>query len=198
MSDNIIQMVVAFTNSSQTKKIFFKVGRLPIIPMTGRDRAICMCTYHENLSMLLSWIGKVFSTIPISPEDIVKYSTCGFDDDYISCIDRESASCEIVKYVENIIPGSAEMADAAVNYFRRATNESGYAIKKAITTDIARAKEDLIWQLDLFARHVYNSNKQHGEMKYPKDNLKSDEVLLQVNFAENYSIKHQNEIMSTH
>ncbi|KAK2709033.1 hypothetical protein QYM36_014606 [Artemia franciscana] len=45
---------------------------------------------------------------------------------------------------------------------------------------------------------LYNVHRQHHEFRKVKETLRGADIVLQFNFAENYAIKQQNEIMSAH
>jgi len=65
-------------------------------------------------------------------------------------------------------------------------------------SDLRSAVGDLHEQLVTFSRHVYDVRNQHAELRHLKDTLKPGVIIVQEGFAENYSIKHQKEIMSAH
>ena len=60
------------------------------------------------------------------------------------------------------------------------------------------AIEMLKKQLQPFSRHVYDMKRQHFELRHLKNTLPRGSIILQVDFAESYALKHQREIMSAH
>ena len=60
------------------------------------------------------------------------------------------------------------------------------------------AKEDLKAQLAPFGRQVYSVRRQFQELRHLKDCLPASEVIIHGDFAENFQLKHQNEIMAAH
>nr|XP_042900443.1 uncharacterized protein LOC122269779 [Parasteatoda tepidariorum] len=167
-----------------------------VLPSGKKDQEVCMCVYHENIDMILSGIGALSPDLPSNSEAIAKETVCGFDEKHISCIDRLCSICGVEKYLDDKVP--FENLDCTVKYYQGQQNEVGFTVKREIVTVLGSAKEEIGSQLHLLSRHTYNASKQHFEFRYSKENLSNDEVIIHVDFAENYSIKHDREIMSAH
>ncbi len=75
--------------------------------------------------------------------------------------------------------------------------ECGKALKKKSFVDDA-LKDELVEQFTQLTEYLYNVSRQAKELQNQKDNLKPNEVLLQTDFAQNFQIKHQNEVMAAH
>ena len=60
-----------------------------------------------------------------------------------------------------------------------------------------RFLQEVVLGID-FKRHLYNSLRQHEELKFLKKNLKKDEVIISLDFAKNYENKQKNEIQSAY
>ncbi|KAK2708167.1 hypothetical protein QYM36_013929 [Artemia franciscana] len=56
----------------------------------------------------------------------------------------------------------------------------------------------LIMNLKTISLHFYNVHRQHYELRKVKETLRGADIVLQFDFAENYAIKQQNEIISAH
>lgn len=161
-----------------------------------KSQEVCMCIYHENIQMLLSGMKVICPELPSNAEVLAKESVCAFDQDHITCIDRSCLLCSAEECIDRKIP--EEMLEHSVKYYQWDQNELGYTIKKQIVTDLACAKEELQAQLNTFTRHVYNASKQYSELQHLKEHLLDNEIIMHIDFAENYAIKHDREIMSAH
>jgi len=53
-------------------------------------------------------------------------------------------------------------------------------------------------EVERAARHVFNISHQYKAITYLKDNMNEDEILLHMDFSENYSCKLNSEIQSMH
>jgi len=60
-------------------------------------------------------------------------------------------------------------------------------LNKEVNNEVVRA-----------ARHVFNISHQYKAITYLKDNMNKDEILLHMDFSENYSCKLNSEIQSMH
>lgn len=75
---------------------------------------------------------------------------------------------------------------------------NGRVVKQEISADIEEAKLELYTQLESLSRHSYNNRRQHNKLRKLKENLPTKEIIILEDFAENYLIKHQSEIMQAH
>lgn len=124
-----------------------------VLVINDKDQNVCMCQYHENLSMLLTGIAKMLTRLQNCTADaVVKSICCMLDDDHISCIDLECGDCGSVKYLDTIIPENSNTLNQLVVYYQWATNKNGHMTKKPITSDLADAKEQLVMQLGMFCK----------------------------------------------
>lgn len=53
-------------------------------------------------------------------------------------------------------------------------------------------------KLETLGRHTYNAKCQHKKLNHLYQNIGEQIIILQENFAENYAIKQQNEVMAAH
>lgn len=165
-----------------------------VMPMSLRDQEVCMCKYHENINMILDGLKNILPEVPKYSEDLLIQTVCSVNQ--AKCMDRECQACEIAKPLDELFEGINE--NTATSYFQWETCEDGRVRKQKIEGTIADAKEDLMEQLQPFGRHVYNIKRQYAELKYLKESLQLGEVIIHEDFAENFQIKHQREVMAAH
>lgn len=82
-------------------------------------------------------------------------------------------------------------------YTQWCTNDGAVDKTPHIGTN-AEAVQLLKEKMKLFPLHCYNIFRQHKELSHLKTILAEGEIIVHEVFAENYSIKQQNEIMSAH
>ena len=63
---------------------------------------------------------------------------------------------------------------------------------------MAEAKQEVYAQLFVIRRHCFVAKSQLKQVKIWKQNLRDDEAILHIDFAENFQIKQQDEIMAAH
>ena len=193
---NISEIYELFKKESDLSigKSKFAALRPPqVVSMTARDQEVCMCRYHENIDMLLIGLKKLLPEVPKS-EEILMQTVCSLEQ--ICCVDRECQKCGITEPVDEMFADTNE--NSMVSYYQWVTGEDKRVRKLLQECTIAKAKEDLVEQLQPFSRHIYNIKRQFAELKFLKENLKTGEVIIQEDFSENFQLKHQKEVMAAH
>jgi hypothetical protein len=64
------------------------------------------------------------------------------------------------------------------------------------TFNIEEMQKELKAQLEILRRHRYNITRQAEELKKAKENLQNNQNIALIDFAENFSIKYQKEVMA--
>ncbi|KAJ4429173.1 hypothetical protein ANN_26176 [Periplaneta americana] len=162
-------------------------------PVSDKDLNVCCCRYHENADLLIGVIRKVWKKLPPDLDRLVSAVTCSED---ISCYFGECDNC---KDINNAIERYKDcetdnLDDTCVCYYQwNSTNH-----KELIQTTLFEAKEELLSQLPNLLRHCFTANIQLREIRHLKQTCCKNEAVLQEDFAENFAIRQQNEIMSAH
>lgn len=164
-----------------------------VLPMTIRDQEVCMCKYHENINMLATGIHRVVDEIPASGEDVAKLTVCNASDE--DCVSRDCEHCSVSKLDELF---GMHAGETPVSYFQWVTGDGGVIEKQLIEESLADAQSELYSQLETFSRHMYDAKRQHVELRLLKDTLKPGQIIIHEDFAENFQLKQQNEIMQAH
>ncbi|KAK2548197.1 hypothetical protein P5673_031662 [Acropora cervicornis] len=165
-----------------------------VIPMSLHDQEVCMCKYHENINMILDGLKNILPEVPKYTEDLLIQTVCSLNQ--AKCIERECQACGTAKPLDELFEDIDD--NNATSYFQWETCEDGRVRKRKIEGTIADAKDDLREQLQPFGRHVYNIKRQYAEFKYLKESLQLGEVIIHEDFAENFQMKHQREVMAAH
>lgn len=162
-------------------------------PVSDKDLNVCCCRYHENADLLIGGFRKVWKKLPPDLDRLVSAVTCSED---ISCYFGECDNC---KDINNAIERYKDcetdnLDDTCVCYYQwNSTNH-----KELIQTTLFEAKEELLSQLPNLLRHCFTANIQLREIRHLKQTCCKNEAVLQEDFAENFAIRQQNEIMSAH
>ena len=172
---------------------FASLRPLNVQPITLYDHEVCVCKYHENITLLLDGLHNVLPLAHTKPEDLLLSTVCDVQDP--KCMDRLCSKCEVKKAVQELFQFDD---NKHVSYYQWYTSDDSRTRKERKECIAADCKQDLIAQLQPFGRHVYNVKRQYNELRYLKENLPQGEVIIQEDFAENFQIKHQQEIMAAH
>ena len=138
------------------------------------------------------------------PHSIVETYVCVSDDKECMLVDCEG--CVMHTLVENdfhrISDSSSDSENevgtsSEIKFFKWAPGDDGYLTKVQMEVSTNEALE--MWQgiITVLKKHIYTKRHQNATYNRIKDNLTSD-VLINVDYSENYHNKQQKEIQSTY
>jgi len=191
---NLHEVHEMFCEEINTKISFSMFCRLrpdEVVLTAQQGQEVCQCEYHENIEMCLEGLRRNFESLPKYAKDAVEMSVCSMENE--TCVDRKCKECGVWK-----LDKCFEECDDEIEVSYRKWTKGSIIKKELIETDIAEAKQDLYMQMEPFARHVYNLKRQHRELQYLKEHLENASIIVQEDFAENYTLRQQNEIMAAH
>ena len=89
-------------------------------------------------------------------------------------------------------------SDVTIKFYHWHKSESGYLSKMQMTLDMSHALDR--WQevVTNLKRHIFNKRQQHSTYVNIRENLMERELLINLDFSENYSNRNQNEIQSAY
>ena len=179
---NLREAHALFKEGSKLKVGFSEFASLrppQVLPMTLRDHEVCMCKYHENIDLLLHTLTttSLVSSHYKTADDLLNATVCSQEES--KCMDRECSNCGVDQLENELFNIDDELP---VSYYQWRTPADGRVNLKA--------------QLAPFGRRVYNVPQQFQELRHLKDCLPAGEVIIHEDFAENFQLKHQNEIMA--
>ena len=83
-------------------------------------------------------------------------------------------------------------SDVIIKFYHWHKSESGYLSKMQMTLDMSHALDR--WQevVTNLKRHIFNKRQQHSTYANIRENLMERELLINLDFSENYSNRNQN------
>jgi hypothetical protein len=96
------------------------------------------------------------------------------------------------KVVENVSDGCDKIT------WSQWINENGHAEKKEFSGSVDEAILLLKSKVEYFLFHVYIKRKQSNYFEKLKEEVSDEKIVLQVDFAENFNMKEQDEIQKAH
>lgn len=167
-----------------------------------RQRDTCLCKVHENMTLLTSR-AKLLNIIKAKdPNDLLKELCCDVRNE--NCLERTCETC-----VNKSIQILEFEKDQKVKYEKWFTKKVEVIIKeekkicqKTIKEGIDCTKQELLdtilSSLKPYMIHIRNIVHQYKSIDVIKKSLSYDEVLLHMDFSENYNCKYSSEIQSAH
>lgn len=143
------------------------------------SRTTCLCTHHQNLHLKLKALAPRFSD---RPDTFIKDNTDAEINEKLNNL-QESVSYEEWRRVETHLP------NGKLRYNTRLVK---------VEVPVEQFKESFKIQVGKFREHAYRVTTQYSEVKRLKENLKENEGTLQMDFAQNYTCGHTEEIQSAY
>lgn len=156
---------------------------------------MCVCVHHANFCFLLDGWSQIIKSFPGGHQNFLESVCCNIGNE--NCMSNRCKKC-ITDLKNDLVP---------LAHFRQMDENIKWKhwrkVEDRITlTDTVAPFSDLIHeievQLPLFKQHFFVKRAQQNHLDITKNNLKEGELVLQIDFAENYRIVFQNEIQSAH
>lgn len=159
-----------------------------VMLVSSKSQDVCCCPYCENMMFLFSAV-KWKNNMTLN--DLLTLCVC--DPDNAQCMKRLCTRCPI----------ATETTTLFLEWLQ--DNESEVTVKRwnggTLTCremDVNEFCDEINSEMLKYVKHVYNLKEQSKALKEAKQNLSEGCIILQTDFAENYAIKHQQEVMAAH
>jgi len=169
-----------------------------------KDREMCLCTTHENFSLLIEVLKK--HDVLRSKDSKMLISEICCEQPKSTCFYRTCPNCEDKSVLLGTFDGAQE-----VTYFAWTRKEETFVDKKTGKTRVVKKikKEQLtdslynivqkfLLTVDVFLQHEGNLRHQYTAISELKRRLTPNECLIHADFSENYSMKLSREVQSFH
>ncbi|VEN60653.1 unnamed protein product [Callosobruchus maculatus] len=172
------------------KSKFFEFRPPHVRTMNDIPHNVCVCPQHANFNFMLETLKKCVERLPTA--DLLTAITCDINSEKCMLEDDCSGCFDIT----DILPVNL-VTDIAVVWKKWEKSESQYipVSRQGTLNDLI---QEIKKQTPIFKRHVFVKRQQSLHFENKKKNSTALEVVLQVDFAENFSILCQDEIQSAH
>ena len=189
------ELFIEENNGVSLSRSFFAELRPPfVVPKAALAHRNCLCLYHENICLLLKSLdkfirGKFCSSLEMFMNSLV----CDMNN--VDCMFSRCSDCQDF-FTKNI---QDNMLDHSMQItWSQWTNEKGRSVKNLFSGNVAEAVLLLKSKVEHFLIHVFIKRQQSKYFEQLKENVTDEKILLQVDFAENFNMKEQDEIQSAH
>lgn len=171
-----------------------------VFPNTSRDT--CQCKLHSNVNLLIKALKTAEIITETTGTDAIKSLCCDIKQE---CLERTCKTC-----VSKVLNYHEFQNNKKIKFFQWIAEKRPYTIKNGVEKiKIVTIKKrfydyprDVIQKLEsmliTFLKHNLNITVQYEVMKQLKQNLKDNEILVHIDFSENYCLKYNQEIQSFH
>ena len=179
------------------KSKFAELRPKHVVPVTEKDHNVCCCIYHENGELILEGMRKVCPDFPKDINTLVLQSVCEWS---VRCNFGNCPICrDIGKFMSELALRNESTSitnDPPISYYQ--WSSGGHFEKEKIETTLSTAQEELASQLVGLRRHCFIAKIQLEQIRQLRQSCVDGVGVLQEDFAENFALKHQNEVMSAH
>lgn len=166
---------------------------------TGRDT--CLCKLHSNFDLIVKSLKSRDLLKSANKNDIVSEVVC--DQTKKPCMYRQ---CDVCKNKQVSVVGNSDVITyeqwVTEKVVRPGAKGKMYEVKLTFKKKIISTTQDLVAkfnsQLPVYMQHVYDTSHQFMFLKELQKNLKENEVMIVMDFSENYKCKYASEIQSVH
>lgn len=175
-----------------------------VVAATELDRETCACKLHENMKFLASALKKKGLIQTDTLSELTKMASC--DKKKIECMYGNCDSCKDI----NLVDGNAKFDQNEVTeWFQWKTKKEKRIVRseeKEVVITVKELEQDTVWslidkfheQLARYKKHEFNITNQLRHYRHLKENLAMNEIMIHIDFAENYECKLEKEIQSMH
>lgn len=182
--------------SEPVSKSFFYSCRPRHVQLSSKmPHNMCVCIYHANFAFLLDGWSKIVKSFSGGHQHFLKSVCCNIENK--NCMSNRCGKC-VTDLKSELLPlAYLNQMDEEIQWKHwRKVND------RITLTNTVGPFSDLINELEVqlpkFKEHFFVKRVQQNHFDTTKNNLKENELVLQLDFAENYRILFQNEIQSAH
>lgn len=206
LNDSMKNLHKKYVNSTTHKKLtyptFCKLKPFWVIKPNAKFRETCLCKIHTNIALVVDALKKNKIINEQTVDGIMKTICCDITNQ--KCLERTCDKC----YEREVEFNNFEKT-GTITYATWRTKKVIITIKNKEKTVNKTVKETVCCKIEelcnifrkmilRFMKHHYNMLHQFRSVKLAKENLKADDVLLHMDFSENYNCKYGEEIQSAH
>ncbi|XP_045489803.1 trichohyalin-like [Pieris rapae] len=199
---NLHQKFLGTVNYKISLATFCKFRPFWITWQNVNERNTCKCVKHANIELMISKLHEVkalkFSSVTAALASV----TCNVHS--TKCLFRECSTCK-ERTLEYYLP----MPNQLVTYRQWIYEVSSFEkdgkqrsvrkpVKKEYRVKLKQLVQDLEAALPVFFQHVGTIAHQYQAIQNIKNNLTINDVLIHVDFSENYCCKYNEEIQAVH
>ncbi|CAH1114447.1 unnamed protein product [Psylliodes chrysocephalus] len=207
LSDSLKNLHIKFTQTyPQYRRIsyahFCKYRPFWILLPNVRSRETCACIHHENMALITRKLRVLNIIDSTFPNQLCKELCC--EETNETCLSR---TCDLCKgktfFLNNYEPDEAVVCKLWINKKEKVVVKGTEKIcQKTIKEPVTFSASELVTKLknDLpkYMLHMRNIIHQYKVINDVKNNLADNEILIHMDFSENYNCKYGEEIQSAH
>lgn len=187
-----------YPNTQIGLSLFCTLRPIHCVIVSSKSQEVCCCPICANLKFLfysVKWMpSEVDNRPPSSIREMLVTFVC--DPENTACMRGECTECPIRTTDDFAILDLIDEDNEAVEIQIKQWENKGNLSSRLVSLDEFGSL--FKQQMQVYLRHTSNINIQAKALRKHKDTLTPNTIILQVDFAENYTIKQQEETMAGH
>ena len=177
------------------KSTFFSLRPQHVLPLADTPHNVCVCKYHCNCINLIEAVSKHIPDFPKTHKELLTVIACNIDNE--NCMMGICSDCSNVNSAIQKLTQSQNLKHS-ITWQQWESDVDGRAKLRCIDGKCEVALEELMKKLAHFKIHSFVKKVQSEYFQSKKKSLTENSAVLQIDFAENYSMISQDEIQSAH
>jgi len=210
LSDSLKNLHLKFLAENPRRKmsyaLFCRLKPFFVRHATHRDRETCLCKRHENLQFKVNKLKQLGYLRTTDMMTLASDVTCNTDK--IDCMYRTCECCKTKNTrFDQFIPGemvewyewqTRKVEKPSRNVIDNETRYVSVTSKEKVKGTMQQLVDEFGAELNLCCKHLYNIAHQYKAVRTLKQKLTDKDILLHVDFSENFGCKNASEIQSMH
>lgn len=166
------------------------------------ERNTCQCIHHANITLIISKLHEVKALKFCSVTSAIAAITCNVH--CTKCLFRECLTCK-ERSLQYYLPNPNQLVTYRQWIYEVSTFEKDgkkksvrKPVKKEYRVKLRQLVQNLEAALPLFFSHIGTIAHQYQAIQNIKKNLTINDILIHVDFSENYCCKYSEEIQAVH
>ena len=167
------------------------------------DRDTCLCKLHENTRLLHEKLRQMKLIPNCTVPDVVRHVVCNRELTNRSCMTNACSRCKNRSFPFSTMHSVADQTTSWRQWqtVRVEVDDRKQVRKTAIQTvhgSVSSLKSTYIDAVKLLKPHMYTISNQYNVITDKKHNLSEKEVMIHIDFSENWTVKTISEVQSAH
>lgn len=171
---------------------FFALRPVHVRVISEIPHNVCVCVYHANFAYLFDAVKNILDSTISTPSQLLKEICCGMDNE--KCIHGTCRSCYDVSDVVNL-KVDLNVQTQWKQWFK---STDGWLQIQKVQGSKKELLQEIEKQIPKYKVHCNIKAKQSSFFEEMKLKTSETDAVVQVDFAENFSIISQDEIQSAH
>ncbi len=178
------------------KSKFAELRPCHVLYMSNIPENVCLCQTHENINYLLSALSSdIASAFPRNHTELITALGCNTQD--FQCMSPECTRCH--KRWDELVAGISEEVRAKTFAYKKwEKNSDGQLVRVTNKTTVGKGVEEVEKMITKFLSHYFFQKQQSSSFHNLVKAASESAIVLQVDYSENYVIRHQDAIQADH